>query len=196
MSISLNSNLILYSSLTYNNSNSKRPKPSAEVVEIQQSLSSGIKKLEDLSKEELNTLKTFESADMAAFKAEIFENMSKAQAIARKIAKGEALTPEEEKFISENFPEIKKEASKAKEEGEELSRKVRAAKSKKEADSYIMSATVASTAAIKAGASPIAAELKLVAIESAKQKVEGEEEYHKNSKNIKNKSGSFINSIA
>ncbi|KFX56591.1 MULTISPECIES: hypothetical protein [Clostridium] len=116
----------------FNNIKSKRPQPSDEVKAIQEGLSNGTKTLETLTDEEMKSLTLFEEQDKAAWYAEIFEDMSKAEKLAKKVAKGETLTKEEQEFLEEKFPQIKDEAQRAKQEAEALAKRIKAADSKGE----------------------------------------------------------------
>lgn len=155
-------------------SGTKRPQPSEEVRAIQAKLTGGME-AKDLSKEEYAKLAQFEEADRVAFHAETNEIITKSEAVAMKIAKGEKLTPEEEAFINEKNPQLKREAEQAKKEGEELKKRLQGAKTDKERQSILMSASssVASMSA-KGQMSPIQARMKMEVIRQVQKEAEKE----------------------
>lgn len=152
----------------FNSPYAQRPTPSKEVQAIQNSLHTGQKKLEELNKEELASLKAFESADHAAWLAEITHEISRTEAIARKIVKGEPLTSEEERFINEKNPNLKREAEEAKTYSKKLSIQLKSAKSKGQQQA-ILSTAVTSVITLQQTASPIQIQLKMDAIFQAKK---------------------------
>ncbi|MEF9951618.1 MAG: hypothetical protein RR840_03340 [Clostridium sp.] len=65
--------------------------------------------------------------------------MTRAGKVAKKIARGEILTLEEERFISDKYPNIKRKAKQAKLEGETIKERVRQAKSLEDKKQIILS---------------------------------------------------------
>jgi len=75
--------------------------------------------------------------------AKAFEKKSSVEKIAKKIARGESLTAEEMEFIRQNDPEMLRKAQMAKQEKEELERKVKSAQNKQQAQSILAQAGMA-----------------------------------------------------
>lgn len=72
-----------------------------------------------------------------ADKAEMIKEITKARELMLKAARGEALTPEEERFLKEKYPEYYEKANKAKQEAQTVKNQLKAAKTK-EAKQQIM----------------------------------------------------------
>ena len=72
--------------------------------------------------------------------AKAFEKKSSVEKIAKKITRGESLTQEEMEFIKQNDPEMLRKAQMAKQEKEELERKVKSAPNKQQAQSILAQA--------------------------------------------------------
>ncbi|WP_034439061.1 hypothetical protein [Clostridium ihumii] len=165
-----------------------------DIRAIKDKLAAGMK-VDDLSDEEYGKLNMFEKAENAAFWQEITEEMSKAERIAVKIAKGEKLSEEEERFINEKYPDMKREAEQAKKEGEDLKERLKGAKSTKERQQIIaMAMSNISEMALKGGISDIQLRIKIAAIEKAKEDSEkGDGEI--SIKNVNLKEGTFLNKL-
>ncbi|MGL4773399.1 MAG: hypothetical protein ACRC2K_07535 [Clostridium sp.] len=142
-------------------------KPTNDIIEIEKKLASGLS-VDDLSEEEYKKLNAFEKAESAAFNAETNKLIGEIERIALKIAKGEKLTPEEERLINENSPDLRREAEQAKKEGEELKKRLEMAKSAEEKQMLASTAVSGVGSMISKGAiSGIQAQIKLAAIEKA-----------------------------
>ena len=165
-----------------------------DIRAIKDKLAAGMK-VDDLSDEEYGKLNMFEKAENAAFWQEITEEMSKAERIAVKVAKGEKLSEEEERFINEKYPDMKREAEQAKKEGEDLKERLKGAKSTKERQQIIaMAMSSVSDMALKGGISDIQLRIKIAAIEKAKEDSEkGDGEI--SIKNVNLKEGTFLNKL-
>lgn len=176
------------------NKDTKRIKPSEDVQAIKDKLLAGTK-VDELSKEEYIKLSVFEDAEMSEFFVEITEEMTKVEAIAKKIAKGEVLTAEEEHYINEKNPDIKRDAENAKKEAEDLKGRIKNSKSSKERKQIIANAIIGVAQMSQDGIiAPLQARIKLEAIEKVKKDV-GEtdintSEFYKNKKDIE--AGAFI----
>lgn len=142
-------------------------KPTAQIEEIEKKLASGLS-VDDLSEEEYKALNAFEKAESASFHAEVNSEMAKAERIAIKLAKGEKLTAEEERFISEKYPDLRREAEEARKQGEEVKKRIEGAKTKEEKQ-QIAQAAISNVGAMvsKGSLAPIQANIKLAAIEKA-----------------------------
>ena len=82
--------------------------------------------------------------DRALYQADIakmYEECSKVEQIAKKVAKGEPITKEEEEFINQVDPELLKKANMAKNQGDNLKVKLKNAKTKEEAQSILSQST-------------------------------------------------------
>lgn len=165
-----------------------------DIRAIKDKLAAGMK-VDDLSDEEYGKLNMFEKAENAAFWQEVTEEMSKAERIAVKIAKGEKLSEEEERFINEKYPDMKREAEQAKKEGEDLKERLKGAKSTKERQQIIaMAMSSVSEMALKGGISDIQLRIKIAAIEKAKEDSEkGDGEI--SIKNVNLQEGTFLNKL-
>ena len=165
-----------------------------DIRAIKDKLAAGMK-VDDLSDEEYGKLNMFEKAENAAFWQEITEEMSKAERIAVKVAKGEKLSEEEERFINEKYPDMKREAEQAKKEGEDLKERLKGAKSTKERQQIIaMAMSSVSEMALKGGISDIQLRIKIAAIEKAKEDSEkGDGEI--SIKNVNLQEGTFLNKL-
>ncbi|MGG7163577.1 alpha-NAC protein [Clostridium ihumii] len=165
-----------------------------DIRAIKDKLAAGMK-VDDLSDEEYGKLNMFEKAENAAFWQEITEEMSKAERIAVKVAKGEKLSEEEERFINEKYPDMKREAEQAKKEGEDLKERLKGAKSTKERQQIIaMAMSSVSEMALKGGISDIQLRIKIAAIEKAKEDSEkGDGEI--SIKNVNLKEGTLLNKL-
>lgn len=165
-----------------------------DIRAIKDKLAAGMK-VDDLSDEEYGKLNMFEKAENAAFWQEITEEMSKAERIAVKVAKGEKLSEEEERFINEKYPDMKREAEQAKKEGEDLKERLKGAKSTKERQQIIaMAMSSVSDMALKGGISDIQLRIKIAAIEKAKEDSEkGDGEI--SIKNVNLQEGTFLNKL-
>lgn len=146
--------------------------PSEEILSIQKKLASGMK-VETLSEEEYKKLNHYEVAQSQAFYAEVYMEMGRAEVIAIKIAKGESLTPEEEQFINESYPDLKREANRAKEEGEQLKKRLQHAKTES-ARQNILSAAMGTVVGMaqKGFLSEVQVRIQMAAIEKAKEEAE------------------------
>lgn len=141
--------------------------PTENIKEIEKKLAMGMS-TDDLSEEEYNTLAAFEKAESAAFHAEVNKEMSEAERIAIKLAKGEKLSAEEERFISEKYPDLKREAEEAKKQGDDLRKRIDQAKTKEEKQQIASTAlNNVGTMLSKGTIAPIQANIKLAAIEKA-----------------------------
>lgn len=69
--------------------------------------------------------------------AELFKDLGKAEALAKKAVRGEALTAEEREFLNRVDPELLKKAEQAKEEAESLKIKLQSSKTDKETNNAI-----------------------------------------------------------
>ncbi|MCR8743894.1 hypothetical protein [Romboutsia lituseburensis] len=169
-------------------------KPNEEIKEIEKKLSGGMS-VDDLSKEEYQKLNAFEKAETAEFYSQVNREMSKAEKLAMKIAKGEKLTEEEIRFISEKYPDLKRDAEQTKKESDELKKNLKHAKTKKEKQQIIsMAVGNVGTLLSKNSISPVQAKIKLSAIEKAVEEDEGNKDLINKELKIKNiKKGSFIN---
>ncbi len=70
--------------------------------------------------------------------AEIQQNHRRTEQLAKKIATGKEITPEEREFLEKNNPEMIKRAEDAKRQAEQLKEKLKNASSKQEAQALIM----------------------------------------------------------
>ena len=168
-----------------------------EITKIQDKLDMGMN-VEDLSEEEYQRLNAFEKSESANLEAKVLSEKSKAERIAVKIAKGEDLTEEEEKFISEKFPDLKREALEAKKYGKELEGQIRNAKTKSEKEQIIAMAVSSVAQMVKSGsASESQLKIKMAVIEKARENSMKEEKGGKGIKvsGIDVEKGTFINTI-
>ena len=168
-----------------------------EIIKIQDKLDMGMN-VEDLSEEEYQRLNAFEKSESANLEAKVLSEKSKAERIAVKIAKGEDLTEEEEKFISEKFPDLKREALEAKKYGKELEGQIRNAKTKSEKEQIIAMAVSSVAQMVKSGsASESQLKIKMAVIEKARENSMKEEKGGKGIKvsGIDVEKGTFINTI-
>ena len=168
-----------------------------EITKIQDKLDMGMN-VEDLSEEEYQRLNAFEKSESANLEAKVLSEKSKAERIAVKIAKGEDLTEEEEKFISEKFPDLKREALEAKKYGKELEGQIRNAKTKSEKEQIIAMAVSSVAQMVKSGsASESQLKIKMAVIEKARENSMKEEQDGKGIKvsGIDVEKGTFINTI-
>lgn len=167
--------------------------PNEQIKAIEKKLANGMSS-DELSKEEYNLLNAFEKAESAAFHAKVNQEMSQAEKIAVKIAKGEKLTKEEESLISEKYPDLKRDAEQAKKESEELRKKLKAAKSQQEKQEIVSTAvTNVGSLLSKNAISPVQAKIKLAAIEKAAEEDGNNKDIiGKGLKNKNIKKGSFI----
>ncbi|MEF9933945.1 MAG: hypothetical protein RSA01_08695 [Clostridium sp.] len=76
-----------------------------------------------------------------SLEAETMFEMTRVSKIANKIARGEVITLEEERLISDKYPSVKRKAYYAKIEGESIKEKVRCAKTIDEKKKLILSAS-------------------------------------------------------
>ena len=169
-----------------------------EIIKIQDKLDMGMN-VEDLSEEEYQRLNAFEKSESANLEAKVLSEKSKAERIAVKIAKGEDLTEEEEKFISEKFPDLKREALEAKKYGKELEGQIRNAKTKSEKEQIIAMAVSSVAQMVKNGsASESQLKIKMAVIEKARENSMKEEKGGKGIKvsGIDVEKGTFINTIS
>lgn len=175
--------------------NKYRVQPTKEILEIKKKLAQGVS-VDDLSKEEYTQLSVFEKAESAAFYQEIFQELGKAEKIARKIAKGEGLTPEEERFMNESYPDMKREAQQAKSEAEQLKERLKGCKSKAQKQQIIGTAMGSVAAMASKGAlSQIQVAVKMEALQKVKEEAESEgaEPLEVKIDNYKGERGIFIN---
>ncbi|MGL4737470.1 MAG: hypothetical protein ACRCW2_08475 [Cellulosilyticaceae bacterium] len=154
--------------LGYKPNGLKRYLPASEkVMAIENKLANGIS-VDELSEAEYKILNAHEKAESAAFTTEVNEQISKAERIAIKIAKGEKLTPEEERLISEKFPDLKREAEQAKRDGEELKKRIQAAKTAEEKQQIATGAVQSMSSQMgKGGLAPIQVAVKMAATQKA-----------------------------
>lgn len=95
----------------------------------------------DTEKEKLwNARKNDAQLDRILYQSDmnkLYEETFKAENLAKKLARGEALTDEEKAFLERVNPELLKEAQRAKEEGERLKQSLKNAKSQQEAHTIV-----------------------------------------------------------
>lgn len=125
--------------------------------------------------------------------AEMYKKMAMEEAIAKKIAKGESLTPEEKEYAKEMDPKILRMAESVKEKSESLKDKLKGAKTKEEAQRVIMSASSEASMVIELGNSQYG-ELLMEGIRDAVSKynkVDESFEYNK-ARNLQGKEKRYI----
>lgn len=105
------------------------------------------KKLDEQRKDDPVLDRALYQSDMA----ELMSDMGKADAIARKAAKGGNLTEEEKKFMEDFDPEQLKKAEKAKEEAKRIKESMKNASSKEEAQGIMMQALTTASQMMKNG---------------------------------------------
>lgn len=189
------SNNLFSNDLGYKPNGAKRYlKASNDILEIEQKLANGLS-VDDLSEEEYQKLNAFEKSESAAFLTKVNSEMSAAERIALKIAKGEKLTPEEERLISEKYPDLKKEAEDAKRQGDELKKRISQAKTPEEKQEIATTAVSQVSSMISKSSLPaISVQIKLTAIQKAiSESSENSDITNHAFKNTTINKGSFIN---
>ncbi|MGL6104509.1 hypothetical protein [Romboutsia sp.] len=168
-------------------------KPTEDILDIEKKIASGIKP-DELSKEEYIRLNTFEKAESAAFSADVNKEMSLAEKIAIKIAKGEKLTQEEERLISESYPDLRREAEQANKEAQDIKKQLKQAKNPKEKQQIISTAIGNIGSMLSKGLiSPIQGKIKLAALDKVVEESESEKKIlNEELKYMKIKKGSLI----
>ncbi|MEG1800679.1 MAG: hypothetical protein RR273_01770 [Oscillospiraceae bacterium] len=83
----------------------------------------------------------FDSVSFGSEKADMFSDIAKADELAKKYARGDALTDAELKFLEEKNPELFRQAVNAKKHAKELKQQMKAAKTPQQARDIALSAS-------------------------------------------------------
>lgn len=157
-------------------------KSNDEIKQIENKLSAKIN-IGELSKEELTKINKFQDAEVANFFKKIKEQIKKAELIAMKIVKGEKVTADEQRFISEKYPDMKKIAEQSIKECKNLKEQLKNCKTYEERQQVLLNTISDVEDMAKKGAfSEIQVRIKMSAIEELKKQYEKDNNKEKESK--------------
>ena len=157
-------------------------KSNDEIKQIENKLSAKIN-IGELSKEELTKINKFQDAEVANFLKKIKEQIKKAELIAMKIVKGEKVTADEQRFISEKYPDMKKIAEQSIKECKNLKEQLKNCKTYEERQQVLLNTISDVEDMAKKGAfSEIQVRIKMSAIEELKKQYEKDNNKEKESK--------------
>ncbi len=157
-------------------------KSNDEIKQIENRLSAKIN-IGELSNEELTKINKFQDAEFANFLKKIKEQIKKAELIAMKIVKGEKVTADEQRFISEKYPDMKQIAEQSIKECKDLKEQLKNCKTYEERQQVLLNTISDVEDMTKKGAfSEIQVRIKMSAIEELKKQYEKDNNKEKESK--------------
>jgi DNA polymerase III alpha subunit (gram-positive type) len=157
-------------------------KSNDEIKQIENKLSAKIN-MGELAKGELTKINKFQDAEVTNFLKEIKEQIKKAELIAIKIVKGEKVTADEQRFISEKYPDMKQIGEQSIKECKDLKEQLKNCKTDEERQQVLFNTISDVEDMAKKGAfSEIQVRIKMSAIEELKKQYEKDNNKEKESK--------------